>query len=103
MFKESASRAGPIEAMTQMDPHKRGFRAGQRWAITWLHERAKSMNDPHARDVLNSAAFQMGVDAKIVYVVEAKDDGAETRTVTEEELLSAGVTISNDPSTATKP
>lgn len=38
--------------------------AGVRLAITWLHRRAEQMNDPHARAVLNSAAFQLGVDLK---------------------------------------
>lgn len=35
----------------------RGIRA----AVTWLHEEATRMNDPHARAVLNSAAFHLGV------------------------------------------
>lgn len=34
--------------------------AGVRRAIEWLHERAKEMNDPHAEQVLNSAAFSLG-------------------------------------------
>lgn len=37
------------------------FQAGVRAAITWLHEEAKRMNDPHARQVLNDAAFHLGV------------------------------------------
>lgn len=49
--------------MTQMDPYARGRRDGIRWAITWLHERAKQMNDPNAVSVLNTAAFNMGTDA----------------------------------------
>lgn len=40
------------------------FRDGARWAvrrcIAWLHARAGQMNDPHARALLNSAAFGMG-------------------------------------------
>jgi hypothetical protein len=39
-----------------------GFDRGIRSAITWLHERAKEMNDPHARAVLNSAAFGLGTE-----------------------------------------
>lgn len=35
--------------------------AGVRRAITWLHQRAQEMNDPHATVVLNSAAFHLGV------------------------------------------
>lgn len=49
--------------MTQMDPHARGVRDGQRWAVEWLHKRAEEMNDPHAKQVLNAAAFSMGVAA----------------------------------------
>lgn len=30
--------------------------------ITWLHVRAAEMNDPHAKGVLNSAAFDLGRD-----------------------------------------
>lgn len=37
---------------------------GVRRAITWLHERAKEMNDMHARAILDSAAFSLGVDLK---------------------------------------
>ena len=36
--------------------------AGVRRAITWLHEEAKRMNDTHARQVLNNAAFHLGND-----------------------------------------
>lgn len=50
--------------MSQMPEYERGCRDGVRWAITWLHERASKMNDPHARAVLNSAAFNMGIDRK---------------------------------------
>lgn len=52
--------------MTQMDPYTRGRRDGIRYAITWLHEEAKRMNDPHATIVLNNAAFHLGTDAKRV-------------------------------------
>lgn len=48
--------------MTQMDPYRRGRRDGIRYAITWLHEEAKRMNDPKAVTVLNNAAFHLGVD-----------------------------------------
>lgn len=50
--------------MTQIDPYKRGKRDGIRYAITWLHEEAKRMNDPHATQVLNNAAFHLGNRAK---------------------------------------
>lgn len=41
-----------------------GHRNGVKWAIEWLHRRAKEMNDPHAKEILNTAAFNMGVEAK---------------------------------------
>lgn len=40
------------------------YRKGVRTSIEWLHERAKEMNDPHARAILNTAAFHLGVDLK---------------------------------------
>lgn len=33
--------------------------------IAWLHAEAARMNDPHARSVLNNAAFHMGVQFKV--------------------------------------
>ncbi len=30
--------------------------------ITWLHKEAQRMNDPKARDILNSAAFSIGTN-----------------------------------------
>jgi hypothetical protein len=50
--------------MSRSPEYEQGNRAAIKWAITWLHERANEMNDPHARLVLNSAAFNMGVDTK---------------------------------------
>jgi hypothetical protein len=60
--------------VTQMHPYKRGARDGKRWAIRWLHERAKEMNDPHATQILNSAAFSMGIDAKRTDLVPLDED-----------------------------
>ncbi len=39
-----------------------GHRDGVRAAITWLHARAREMNDPNAKTILNTAAFNLGVD-----------------------------------------
>lgn len=55
-----------------MDPYKRGHRDGIRWAITWLHERGKEMNDPHAKAVLDSAAFNMGNEGKRVAPIDCE-------------------------------
>lgn len=41
-----------------------GRRNGIKWAIVWLHEHANEMNDQHAKAILNTAAFHMGVEAK---------------------------------------
>ena len=47
--------------------------AGIRWAITWLHKRADQMNDPHARQVLNDAAFNLGNDLRAIRARKAKE------------------------------
>ena len=49
--------------MTQIDDYPRGRKDGIQWAITWLHKRAKEMNDPKATAILNTAAFQMGQES----------------------------------------
>jgi len=41
-----------------------GRREAIKWAVTWLHNRAREMNDPNAVAVLNTAAFNMGQAAK---------------------------------------
>lgn len=50
--------------MSRSPEYTQGRRAGVKWAITWLHARAAEMNDPPARAILNSAAFNMGHDAR---------------------------------------
>ena len=47
-----------------------GHRMALKAAITWLHAEAASMNDPKARDILNSAAFNLGA-----IVRQGKDNG----------------------------
>ncbi len=44
----------------QMDPIIRSRRKALREAHAWLMARAREMNDPQARDILNSAAFSFG-------------------------------------------
>jgi len=41
---------------------RRAYYMAVRDCITWLHQRAGSMNDPKASNILNSAAFALGVD-----------------------------------------
>lgn len=38
-----------------------GIKRGIRMAITRLHKRALEMNDPHAKTIINTAAFHLGV------------------------------------------
>ena len=59
--------------MNERDEYGRGTRDGTRWAIAWLHKRAEQMNDPHAKAILNTAAFQMGVEAKTTAFVPLSD------------------------------
>lgn len=44
------------------DKERQAYFRGVRSCIAWLHERARKMNDPHAKAVLNSAAFALGTD-----------------------------------------
>lgn len=46
----------------QMDPVIRARRKAFSEAQAWLHARALEINDPHARQVLNSAAFTFGIE-----------------------------------------
>jgi len=48
--------------MARSHEYTQGKRAGIKWAITWLHARANEMNDEHAKAILNTAAFNMGVE-----------------------------------------
>lgn len=50
--------------MNRSPEYTQGYRAAVKWAITWLHQRANEMNDPHAKQILDARAFEMGVDAK---------------------------------------
>lgn len=43
-----------------MDPIIQARRKALREALAWLQARALEMNDPHARQILNSAAYSFG-------------------------------------------
>jgi hypothetical protein len=45
----------------KISEYQRGYQDAARKMITWLHEEAASMNDPHARRLLDDAAFAIGV------------------------------------------
>ena len=55
---------GPNYEPVRNDSWRSGRRNGVKWAVEYLHNQAKSMNDPHATQVLNAAAFHLGTDAK---------------------------------------
>lgn len=40
--------------------YRAGHRRAARAAVAWLHRRAGEMSDPHARQILNAAAFNLG-------------------------------------------
>lgn len=40
---------------------RNGFNAGVRASIAWLHDYARTMNDPKAQAIINTAAFSLGV------------------------------------------
>lgn len=44
--------------------YRDGYTRALRDCINWLHKRADEMNDPHAKQVLNSAGFSLGNAAK---------------------------------------
>ena len=50
--------------MARSHDYHNAKREAIKWAVTWLHNRAKTMNDPHAASILNAAALHMGLDAK---------------------------------------
>ncbi len=60
-----------------MDPVLQARRAALREAQTWLLGRAQTMNDPHARLVLNAAASDWGNE-------KLRSIGSDQRTPSEE-------------------
>lgn len=58
MQEQTRMSANAMEQRPKM--HEREV-AGIRRAVRFLHERADTMNDPNAKQVLNSAAFVLGV------------------------------------------
>lgn len=66
--------------MTDRQDRDRHHYAGVRASIAWLHEYATTMNDPHAKAILNTAAHALGVSkpppAAIDYDAVADDVAA---------------------------
>jgi transposase len=52
------------KSASEIAEYKRGYRDGLRKASTWLSDRSRAMNDPHAARVLSSAATNLGWDIK---------------------------------------
>ena len=50
--------------MRRNSQYVQGFRHAAKTAVTWLQREAASMGDPHARTILNNAAFHLGVTLK---------------------------------------
>lgn len=48
--------------MARTDKERADFYKGVRAAIAYLHDYASGMNDPHAKAILNTAAFSLGVN-----------------------------------------
>ena len=46
----------------RISEYERGYQDAAREAVAWLQARAHEMNDPHAKQVLNSASFGLGVE-----------------------------------------
>ena len=50
--------------MDRSPQYVQGYRAASKDAVSWLHKTANEMSDPHARAVLNLAAFWFGQESK---------------------------------------
>lgn len=48
----------------QLPEYDRGVRSGIKFAVTWLHNQANTMNDPWAKAVLDCAADGLGKEGK---------------------------------------
>ena len=47
--------------MTRSAAYRDGFREASKMAVSALHQEANMMNDPHARRILDAAAFAIGI------------------------------------------
>lgn len=64
---------GPEPAQAgETDHHKNGVRRGIKLVIEKLHERSNEMNDPHAKAVLNAAAFNIGSELKALVLAKQR-------------------------------
>jgi len=58
-----------------MQPPERaiGYRQGLRYAVTWLQQQAREMNDPWAKAVLNCAANSLGIEGRDAMIIAKAD------------------------------
>lgn len=59
-IKMLVDRSVARNAATQVKRDLQRYQEAKNDAVEWLHASAKSMNDPHAASVLDSAAFSLG-------------------------------------------
>lgn len=65
MSGESGQRVRGLRCGLDRSPDFRaGHRLALRAAVAWLHAEAEAMNDPHAKRILDSAAFRLGGAAR---------------------------------------
>lgn len=64
------------QGASRSHPYRQGHRNGIKAAIAWLEREARKMNDPKAQQVLFSASFSLGTDARIARETLAKRDAA---------------------------
>lgn len=48
----------------RVDVFMQAWRAATKYAVTWMHGHAEAMKDPHAKGVMNGAAFDFGQQMK---------------------------------------
>jgi hypothetical protein len=53
-----------FEAVPHSDQYRQGYRRASKDAVDWLHREAAEMNDPHAKRILDAAAFHLGIALK---------------------------------------
>lgn len=58
-----ACRHEGLKVKDRSEDYTAGHRRAIRACVAWLHRRAEEMVDPKARDILNSAAFNLGCEA----------------------------------------
>ena len=66
MPAEPDRRLTKARAMDRNQDHIEGYRRAAKDAVEFLENRAREFNDPHAKQVLHSAAFNLGAHLSFV-------------------------------------